>query len=250
MTAWRERLRQAVQRFGYTVHRWPANRFHAMQDALILLRRAGYVPRVVIDGGANVGSWTRVAHAIFPEATLHLIEPQPACRRPLEELSQSFAGCVYYPVALVEPGVTTVRLLGGGDGGGGTGARVAAHGERGPDEVECDAATLDALLAARVTKRDRGLLKLDLEGSEVRALRGATGLLERLEVIVTEVHFFDASAHGGPVFADVLGFLGDRGFELYDFAALSPRPRDRRLKMGDVVFVRRDSELLADRGWR
>jgi hypothetical protein len=48
MTSWREGLRAAFQRLGYTVHRWPSNRFDSMRDALFLLSRAGYRPRVVI----------------------------------------------------------------------------------------------------------------------------------------------------------------------------------------------------------
>ena len=250
MTAWRESIREAFELLGYTVHRWPANRFHGMRDALRLLRRANYSPRVIIDGGANMGTWTRMARAIFSGATFHLIEPQPACRRPLEDIVRSSPGFVCHPVALTEPGVARVRLIGGGEAGGGTGAWVATHGERGPDEVECAAATLDSLLADCVTREDRGLLKLDLEGYELQALRGAARLLGVLEVVVSEVQFFDVTADSRPVFADVLRFLGECGFELYDFASLSPRPRDGRLKMGDVVFVRRDSPLLADRSWR
>jgi len=39
-----------------------------MGDALRLMRAAGYAPRVVVDAGANVGEWSTLASAIFPEA--------------------------------------------------------------------------------------------------------------------------------------------------------------------------------------
>ena len=94
------------------------------------------------------------------------------------------------------------------------------------------------------------LLKLDLEGHEAVALRGAARLLAVVEVVVSEVQFFPISDNGRPVFADMAGLLRGRGFELYDFACLAPRPRDLRLRMGDVVFARRDSSLLADRSWQ
>jgi hypothetical protein len=45
-------------------------------------------------------------------------------------------------------------------------------------------------------------------------------------------------------------FLGEHNFELYDFACLGARPRDMRLQMGDVIFVRRDSLLMADTSWQ
>jgi hypothetical protein len=140
-------------------------------------------------------------------------------------------------------------MIGGGEKGGGTGAWVARPGEVASGEVECPATMLDALLADRVARADRALLKLDLEGHEVPALQGASRLLQAVEVVLTELQFYEINDNGRLIFADVLNFLRERGFELYDFACLSQRPRGMRLRMGDVVFVRRDSPLLTDRSW-
>jgi FkbM family methyltransferase len=249
MNSWKRHLRQVLGLVGYSLHRWPVNRFDGMQDALLLLRRSGYSPGVIIDAGANVGNWTRMARSVFHDATIHLVEPQPACRGALDDLSRRTPGLMVHPVALTEPGIHRVRMVGGGETGVGTGARVARPGEREPDAVQCPAITLDALLADRVVREDRALLKLDLEGHELTALQGARRLLDVIEVLLTEVQFFDINDDGFPVFADVVGFLRTRGFEPYDFACLLQRPRDVRLRMGDVLFVRRDSALLADRSW-
>jgi FkbM family methyltransferase len=243
-------LRRVLERLGYSVHRWPTNRFDGMQDALLLLRRSGYSPRVIVDGGANVGNWTRMARSVFHDATMHLVEPQPACRGALDDLSRRTPGLTVHPVALTEPGIHRVRIVGGGETGGGTGGRVARPGEREAGAVECPAITLDGLLADRVVREDRTLLKLDLEGHELTALQGARQLLNMVEVLLTELQFFDINDEGFPVFADVVGFLRTRGFEPYDFACLLQRPRDLRLCMGDMVFVRWDSALLADRSWK
>src|SRR5262249_4795414 len=42
MGRWSARGRAAMERLGYTIHRWPTNRFDGMRDALFLLRRRGY----------------------------------------------------------------------------------------------------------------------------------------------------------------------------------------------------------------
>lgn len=252
MKLFKEFIRQSLADAGFRITRLrPANRFQAMDESLLLMRGFGYDPRVVIDGGANMGTWTQMAQTIFPQAEFHLIEPQPACVPALRLLLQRHPKLTHHPFVLTEPGVAQVRMIGGGEQGGGTGAFVANSGEvaDGLGEIEVPATTLDALLASQVNREDRVLLKLDLEGHEIPALLGATKLLEAVEVILTELQFYQINNNGRPVFADYLNFLRERGFELYDFACLSQRPRDMRLRMGDVVFVRRDSSLLADRSW-
>jgi hypothetical protein len=135
----------------------------------------------------------------------------------------------------------------GGDPGN-TGAFVFAASEGLTVDLVAPATTLDALLASRVSPADRTLLKLDIEGHELEALRGAAVLLESVEVIVIEVRFFDVNRSGRPLFAEVLAFLEARGFSLYDVDMLASRPRDLRLRIGDVIFVRRGSPLAEDVG--
>jgi FkbM family methyltransferase len=242
---WKELARRSFELAGYRVTRLrPANRFQAMDEALLLLRGFGFDPRVVIDAGANVGTWTRMCRTI-PDAAYHLIEPQPACIQELRDAMRTVSKVEVHRVAVTEPGVGSVRMCGAGS----TGAWVANPGEHTPSEVVCPATTLDEPLADRVSAQDRALLKLDLECHEVTALTGASRLLKAVEVVLTEVQFYPANDNGRPTFSDVLAFLRERGFEIYDIACLSQRPRDMRLRMGDVVFVRNDSQLLADRSW-
>jgi FkbM family methyltransferase len=227
----------------------PGNRFEAMGDALGLLRSSGYLPRVVIDGGANVGQWSAIASTIFDEATFHLIEPQPACHA---RLRQTFTSPRFqlHPVALTRPGVSTVRLASLGGGGVGTGAFVTtSNHESNVDIVERPAVTLDSLFAGSLGAPDRALLKLDLEGHEIEALDGAAAMIGSVEVLVIEVTFFDIYSKNHRLFDDVLRSVGALGFALYDFAALYPRARDQRLRMGDAIFVARGSPLLDDVSW-
>jgi hypothetical protein len=108
---------------------------------------------------------------------------------------------------------------------------------------------LDALLDGRITQEDRTFLKLDVEGHELSALAGGLRLLEKTEVVLAEVQFYEINRNARPVFFDVVMYLRTRGFCLYDIACLAARQRDLRLRMGDVIFVRRDSRLIADSSW-
>jgi FkbM family methyltransferase len=237
--------RRLVERSGYVIHRWPGNRFDAMDAALQMLVDRGYRPKVVIDGGANRGQWFGIASTIFPEARFHLIEAQDVCWPDLERVAAARGRTVLHQTAITAPGASFVRMHRAGVPGS-TGAFVVAESEGLNVDVQAPATTLDGLLATAVTRDDRVLLKLDIEGHEVEALRGATVLLGAVEVIVCEVRFFDVDRSGRPLFGEVLVFLEARGFMLYDFDMLSSRQRDRRLRIGDAIFVRRDSALAED----
>lgn len=246
MTLLRRLLRRSLQHLGYCAHRWPGNRFDAMEDAFVSLQKRGYEPRVVIDCGANMGSWTRMARSVFPNAHYHLIEPQAGCAAELQRLVKRGSRMAYHPVALSTPGVASVRMTGTR---GETGTYVLHAQENSPEGVDVPATTLDGLLADRVAAGDRTLLKLNCEGHEVPILCGWLSLLDSIEVIVSEAQFYDINSSRRPVFRDLLPFLGERGFEVYDFASLSPRQRDNRLQLGDVILVRCSSPLLADTEW-
>ena len=69
------------------------------------------------------------------------------------------------------------------------------------------AATLDAL-AERFALRAPYLLKLDVQGGELGALRGATKLLEGTDVVICEADLDDFDA--------IHAFLTGRGFFIYD----------------------------------
>src|SRR5262249_46359221 len=78
-----------------------ANRFQAIETCLCAMRARGFAPKVVIDGGAHIGSFSIAAQSIFSDAIVHLVEPQPACCRPLQELSAA-KGFIFHECALAE----------------------------------------------------------------------------------------------------------------------------------------------------
>jgi FkbM family methyltransferase len=238
-------LKGLAARLGFRLSRnGPANRFDGMAAALGLIRAAGYAPQLVVDVGANLGQWARLARPIFPEAEFWLVEPQRACLPVLQDLPRAPRTRVY-PVALTRPGTSEVQMLGGGPEGTSSGAHVASAGG-----IGVPATTLDALLGDRAQPGDRTLLKLDVEGHELEMLAGGSATLRVVEALLFEFQVYEIEGNGLPLFLDVAAHLQSRGFAFYDLCTLSPRPRDGRLRMGDALFVRRDSPLVADDSWR
>jgi len=238
-------LKTLAARFGYVVHRWPPTRFDGVDASLTLLRASGFRPTIVIDGGANVGEWTEMARRHFPTAAFHAIEPQPGCRASLDRIAQVPPPVNVHAVAISGPAAAPVFMVGAE---GNTGGYVTEAGTPGARPVP--SATLDDLFADRITAADRVLLKLDIEGHEVAALSGAERLLPNVEVLLTEFRTFRPyDLSGSATFANLFRFVDARGFDLYDIAALHGRGRDQRLRLGDVIFVRRGTPLVTDNAW-
>lgn len=232
---------------GVNITRLPGNRFDAMPDVLRRLARQGFAPTLIVDVGANVGQWSTTVSSVYPHVPLHLIEPQPRCRAALEAFVLKRGSAHVHDIVVTRPGVTTVRMF--GERPGSTGARVIRDSALPVYGDEVAATTVDALLAERVGDAERILLKLDVEGHELDVLAGAQEVLKRVEVIVSETQFYEIERNGDATFIDLLGAMAALGFELYDIAGLHSRPRDGRLRLGDMTFVRRTSVLFADDSW-
>jgi FkbM family methyltransferase len=242
MSTLKDTLKALIAMTPYRVVRAqrPMPRYQAIPESLRLLKSLGYDPKVVIDGGANFGLFATMAAQIFPGARVHVVEPQAACQASLRALEGPFE---VHPVALTSPeraarGHVTMHDAESGS----TGAHVSAAGS-----VQAAATTLDALLAGRVTADDRALLKLDLQGHELEALRGAEALLPAIEFILCEVTFIEFDDM--PPISALVRFLDERGFALFDIAAIGGRARDNRPTQGDFVFANRLSPIAAEKSW-
>jgi len=82
------------------------------------------------------------------------------------------------------------------------------------------------------------ILKLDLQGYELEALRGAQGLLPGLSAVLCEVSF--ASLYRGqPDGGEVVDWMTDQGFELEGLYC-PWRGQEDCLLAADALFRRRD----------
>lgn len=191
---------------------------------------------VVVDGGANKGNVAARLLEALPRARLVAFEPQPRLAR---KLVKRFAGdprVTVHAAALGEAAATLAlsvmsrptlsSLLPP------TGIRAKYAGEDldVTDTVAVPVVRLDAVLD------HADVLKLDLQGFELPALRGAAGLLPGVSVVVAEAARFPLYA-GQALLPELAAFLEDFGFGLdgvYDFF----RDAAGRIVSGDALFVR------------
>lgn len=218
----------------------------APHDAKLVQRQllAHTEARHIIDAGAYHGEWTAFYRAAFPSATVHAFEPFPESLWVLRSKFESDPRVRLVAAALSDtPGERSFHS----NNDAPTNSLLAAHERVGEllaepqlvaprEQLRVQVTTLDAY--AQQERIDRiAVLKMDIQGAELSALRGANTLLQaaRIDLIYSEVllapHYQDQ-----PHYFDLFKALHDLGYALFGLYNLFPQPSGR---MGwcDAIFL-------------
>lgn len=211
------------------------------------MKRLGFRPKTIFDCGAFDGRWAKNVAAIFPGSQLVLFEPNKHMEEQLMENTRAIIPQpVLYPSAVADgPGKATLKLW--SDPNRDSGASLLEHVRGDPVEMlEVATVSIDQVCAEIGAQPD--LLKLDLQGGELPALKGADRTLSETEAVVVEFGCIEAYRRRTRP-KDLFNFLSQRGFRLYDIVDCYYRPYDGALCGGDSVFVKSTSPLRRYQGW-
>lgn len=173
-----------------------------------------------VDGGANIGIYTLLAASkVGPSGWIDAFEPSPtALQRLRQNISHNGLSQVRTHAAALGDVAGTARLLVGWD----VSDRLAGSEDNQREDeqaVPVPTVRLDEILDSG---RSYAMAKLDLEGAELRCLRGAE---ERLRLANPPVWQIELTPHllqkQGSTPAELIGFLEERGYDLaiYDRCA-------------------------------
>ncbi len=193
----------------------------------------------MIDVGANRGQFALYARVRFPQADVYSLEPLSGPRRRLAKL---FAdnGRVHVIAAAAGSAPGTARInVSRADDSSSLLPVTSRQLDRFPGtdtvgEESVEVGTLDRIFEPVELARPV-LLKLDVQGFELEALRGAGQVLASVDTVLTECSFVPFYA-GQALFEEVREFLRGHGFRLVGGAISSAH--DRRWEQGDFVFER------------
>jgi FkbM family methyltransferase len=194
-------------------------------------------PNVIFDIGANEGTWTLLAKAVYPDAEVHAFEPLEVHRRRFSAATHALPGISLHPVALgSKSGTQTMEVLVQSDASSllsMTAECGRLYGLTTGTPVPVPVRTLDALMLEKTVAAPH-LVKLDVQGYEMEVLRGGEQALRSAAAVISEVSFIELYK-GQCLFNDLSGFLAERGFRLF---ALGERTSvGRRLVQADALFV-------------
>lgn len=201
---------------------------------------------LLLDGGANEGQYARTIRATGFRGRIVSFEPLPSAHARLAGRSASDPAWDCLRVAL-------------GDVDGAAEIHVAQNSIssslRAPAEVQLAAASgsrsvrtervrvarLDSLVSELIEKGTVSYLKLDLQGFELQALRGAQATLEHTVAVECELSLVPLY-EGQALFPEVMTWLDLAGFDLVALERAFTDPRSGKLLQLDGLFVRRERE--------
>jgi FkbM family methyltransferase len=220
MFAFKKFGKRLVNRTGFEIRKLqrPASHLRPIGDPASVFadfKARGFTPAVIFDIGAATGSWTAEAAQIFPRAKFITVEPR----------ATGFEPTVRAAVGAAEGSAVMTDWN--------TGSTLLPTSGSDSRKYSVPVTTLDRL-AAQYGMPD--LVKLDVEGFELEALKGADTLWGRTEVFVIEVALYRFS--GRPMVHEVLPFMAEHGYFVYDVAGFIRRPYDGAVAMMDLCFSR------------
>jgi FkbM family methyltransferase len=205
-------------------------------SAAVPFIRAG---ATVFDVGANIGQWSRAVQAHVPDVRLYLFEPQEACARHLRNDGVKIDGATVVQAAVGEvEGSAHLHSPSHMAGNASLHDRKDTYfGEQIFTSTKVAVISIDSFMAQHAIE-SVDFMKMDIEGHELFALRGATKALTSGAIGAISFEFGSGNINSRTFFHDYWDLLTPYGYDIYRVL-----PRGRLLRI-----VRYDEDLEYYRG--
>ncbi len=199
---------------------------------------------VIFDVGANVGDWGGEILKLLPNARLFMFEPAPGCQRRIRDLK--LPGVQLVPCAVGETnGRAVLHTSSELDASASLHARNETYfRERTYSSLEVEIVTLDSIVANEAIDFV-DFLKMDIEGHEIAALRGAGKALATRKIGALSFEFGSGNINSRTFFRDFWDLLSGHGFKISRIT-----PGGKLLEIGayyeDLEYFRGVSNYIAE----
>ena len=201
---------------------------------------------LIYDVGAHRGLTVKKYVESFPNALIHAFEPYEPLAAIIIEDQKGNSNVVVNKMGISDKDAELSFNI-NKDSGTNSVLKSKMTGLNSDKQVETlqkitvPVTTLDGY--AKKNHHDRvNILKMDIQGSELNALKGAAGLLKekKIDIIFAETNFVE-QYEGQALFHEILSFLGQYGYVIQDM--YHPIYGKGKLAWCDTLFVRDDLKL-------
>ncbi len=241
-------VNQLLNTVGYEIRRKPSGL--SIRDPFEQQRQffQNRFPVIIFDVGAHVGKVTKKYRHTFPNAHIHAFEPFDKSYDELNNLATHDANLTVNQLALTDHIGTEILHI---NRSSATNSLLQTD-KRGADFWERDLIeTYDHVHVETITinsychqhKIDQiDILKLDIQGSELAALKGAETLLKRGSITLVYTEALIAPTYKNQTsFHDLISYLKKYGLELFNVYDM--HYRQNQLIQLDAIFMLQDANL-------
>jgi FkbM family methyltransferase len=195
----------------------------------------GYTFPVIFDVGGSNGSWSTTMAPIFKGSRFELFEPlaelHPEYKRVLTWMRETFKNHHMHPVAIGDKdGSITINVY---DNPSASSTLTGLSDQENTQTVPMR--SLDSIVASGMCAQP-DLIKIDIQGGELAALKGAVKTLKHTKFLMLETWLQRGYGKSTPLLTELIEFLKPHGFVPYEFGDTFRAPNGETVSI-DVWFI-------------
>jgi FkbM family methyltransferase len=188
-----------------------------------------FLPYRILDIGANIGQFHKLAQSTYPEAFIFSIEASPECEQALKEITPN------YYIGLLAKDNSEYDFYSRKDAPTGTGNSIYRELTHfySDDKLEILKQTGIKLDDLFEEDSEFDLIKIDTQGSELDIISGGLNLCKKAKGIILEVSLTQYN-EGAPLYDEVISFMRNLGFRK---EAILDEARNHGSHQQDILFI-------------
>ena len=206
---------------------------------LSLLKNKDFYPTYIVDVGCGYGQWTKKLLNTYPNSQYLLFDADTNNNLHLSKLKSKYKN-IDYKICLLTDNDEIYTFYNMGYGS--SIFEEQTNHLRKKEKIK--STTLFNELPRELNNYKNNLIKIDVQGAELKVIDGLKNYLNNFEVIILEVSIHNYNKDS-PLFDKVINFMIKKGYRLYDIFDLKRLGNKKSyLLQFDCIFVRYNSNLL------
>lgn len=202
------------------------------------IKAMGFIPKHIIDVGANHGTWTRETLKYFPDAYYTLIEPQERLKSSLQDILDTNSKVSFNAVGAGATSGSFMFTIVDRDDSCSFRYTEEEAKAGGYQQVEIPIVTLNEMVVSNSSLPFPDLVKIDAEGLDISVLEGASDLIGKTEVFLVEAAVFCKEFDNSLL--KIVAFMDEKGYRLFEITDLNRPFKPNVLWLTELAFIRKN----------